>query len=347
MTVILRTMRLAANDPGRDEVIIPAYTCYSVPASIERAGLRPRLCDIDAVTLGMDPERLRHCDFSRVLAVVSANLYGLPNDLAAIESICRERGVYCLDDAAQALGASISGRPVGAFGDVGLFSFDKGKVISTIQGGAIVCGSNALVEQLESAVAALPATGLRERTTNLLKLGIYSIFLRPALYPLVRALPFTGLGHTTYEPRYPITCLSEFSSAVAERLLAKLDELGSARRRNAAGLESALDGLPAIELIRPLPGAIPAYARFPVRLRDTAARTGLIAALDRAGIGASASYPSTLADVPEVRAKLPPADTDCPGARRIASTILTLPTHAFCPPELPERVRKVIVECTI
>lgn len=347
MTVILRTMRLAAGDPGRDEVIVPAYTCYSVPASIERAGLRPRLCDIDPITLSMDPARLRCCDFSRVLAVVSANLYGLPNDLAAIESICRERGVFFLDDAAQALGASVSSRPVGSFGDAGLFSFDKGKVISTIQGGAIVCGSNELAAQLQSAMAALPKTGPGEQTTNLLKLGIYSIFLRPALYPLVRALPFTGLGHTAYETHYPITRLSRFSSAVAERLLTRLDELGSARRRIAAGLERALEGLPAIELIRPLQGAIAAYARFPLRIRDPAARAGLIAALDRAGIGASASYPSALADVPEVRAKLPPADTDCPGARRIASTILTLPTHAYCPPDLPDRVRKVIVECTI
>lgn len=346
MTVILRTMRLAASDPGRDEVIIPAYTCYSVPASIERAGLRPRLCDIDPGTLGIDPERLRRCDFSRVLAVVSANLYGLPNDLATIESICRERGVYFLDDAAQALGASVSGRPVGSFGDAGLFSFDKGKVISTIQGGAIVCGSTALAKQLEWAVAALPETGLGERTASLLKLGIYSVFLRPALYPLVRALPFTGLGHTSYEPRYPIARLSSFSSAVADRLLTRLDELGSTRRRNAAGLHQALEELPAIELIRPLPGAIAAYARFPLRIRDPAARAGLIAALDRAGIGATASYPSALADIPEVRAKLPPADTDYTGARRIASTILTLPTHAYCPPDLPERVRKVINECT-
>jgi len=345
MTVILRTMRLVAADPVRDEVIIPAYTCYSVPASIERAGLRPRLCDIDPVTLGMDPERLRRCDFSRVLAVVSANLYGLPNDLAAIESICRERGVFFLDDAAQALGASASNRPVGSFGDAGLFSFDKGKVISTIQGGAVVCGSNGLAVRLESAAAALPETGPFERTGNLLKLGIYSIFLRPALYPLVRAMPFTGLGHTAYEPRYPIARLSGFASAVAERLLTRLDELGSARRRHADGLQRALEGLPTIELIRPLPGTIAAYARLPLRIRDPAVRAVLIAALDRAGIGASASYPSALADIPEVRAKLPPTDMDCPGARRIASTILTLPTHAYCPPDLPERVRRVIVEC--
>jgi dTDP-4-amino-4,6-dideoxygalactose transaminase len=345
MTIVLRAMRLVAGDPSRDEVIVPAYTCYSVPASIERAGLRPRLCDIDPVTLSMDLDRLRRLDCSRVLTVVSASLYGLPNDLAAIESICRERGVFLLDDAAQALGASVSGRSVGSYGDAGLFSFDKGKVISTIQGGAIVCRSSDLARQVESAVAALPETGPVEWTGNLLKLGIYSIFLRPSLYPLVRALPLTGLGHTTYEPRYPITRLSRFSSAVAQRLMTRLDELGSARRRNAAGLQRALEGLSAIEPIRPLPGAIAAYTRFPLRVRDAGMRAGLVAALDRAGIGASASYPSALADIPEVRVRLPADDRDCPGARRIASTILTLPTHVYCPPNLPERVHKVIATC--
>ena len=347
MTVILRAMRAAAGNPDQTEVIVPAYTCYSVPAAIERAGLRVRLCDVNPVTLGMDTDRLRRCDFTRVLAVVSANLYGLPNNLVELESICRERGVYFLDDAAQALGASISNRPVGSFGDAGLYSFDKGKIISTIQGGAIVCGPGGLAEQLTSAVAELPELECAERAGNFIKLWVYSVFLRPTLYPLIRALPFTGLGHTAYEPRYPIARLSAFSSAVAARLLGRLDELGSTRRRNAAALHRALDGLPAIETVQPLPGVIAAYARFPVLVRNRAMRAGLIAAFERAGIGATASYPLALADVPEVRERLPQADTDCPGARRIASTILTLPTHAYCPADLPDRVRKVIEECTI
>ena len=50
MTTILQVMHESAADPGRDEVIIPGYTCYSVPASIARAGLKPRLCDIDPET---------------------------------------------------------------------------------------------------------------------------------------------------------------------------------------------------------------------------------------------------------------------------------------------------------
>jgi perosamine synthetase len=345
MTVILQAMRATAEDSGRDEVVVPAYTCYSVPAAIERAGLRPRLCDIDPATLSLDADRLRAQDFSRVLAVVSSNLYGLPNDLAAIETICRERGVYFLDDAAQALGARVADRPVGAFGDAGIYSFDKGKIISTIQGGAIVCAPGALAARIAEQVVALPASRPTERAANFLKLGVYAVFLRPALYPLIRMLPFTGLGHTPYETRYPVTTLARFQSAVALRLLARLDQLAASRRRHAGLLQAALQSLPGIETFRSVSGSVAAYARYPVRIGAPDRRKDLIGALNRAGIGATASYPLCLADVPEVRARQRAGNTDYPAARRIASTIFTLPTHAYCPPDLAERVSMVIRAC--
>ena len=78
-------MRATIGDSTRNEVIIPAYNCYSVPAAIQRAGLKPRLCDVRPATLGIDTDKLAGRDYSRVLAVLSANLYGVPNDLGAIE----------------------------------------------------------------------------------------------------------------------------------------------------------------------------------------------------------------------------------------------------------------------
>jgi dTDP-4-amino-4,6-dideoxygalactose transaminase len=109
-------------------VIVPAYTCYSVPAAIERAGLKPRLCDIDPATLAWTTG-LGHCDFSRTLAVISANLYGLPNALGEIEAFAAPN-VFLLDDAAQALGAKLDGRAAGSMAMQPL-CFDR-QVISTI-----------------------------------------------------------------------------------------------------------------------------------------------------------------------------------------------------------------------
>lgn len=345
MTVVLQAMRATRGDPSINEVIVPAYTCYSVPAAIERAGLRPRLCDVDPATLGMDPESLDRCDFSRTLAVISANLYGLPNALGEIEAICRRRGVFLLDDAAQALGAKLDGRAAGSFGDAGLYSFDKGKIISTIQGGAVVCRPSDLSAHLEVLLSELAPSAFLESTGNLVKLVVYSIFLRPSLYGIIRWLPFTGLGHTRYETHYPVTALTRWQAGVAARLLERLPELNGRRRMLAGAYQTALAGVPGIEIVPSLAGAEPAFARYPFRVRKPETRDRVVAALDRAGIGATASYPSSLADVPEVIERIPATDRDCPGARTVARTIITLPTHAFCPLEIADRARRTLIEC--
>jgi dTDP-4-amino-4,6-dideoxygalactose transaminase len=343
MTIILRAMREVT--PGRDEVIIPAYTCYSVPAAIERAGLKPRLCDVDPSTLGMDPDALSRCDFSRALAVISANLYGLPNDLASIEAICRARGVHFLDDAAQALGATGNSLPVGAFGDAGLYSFDKGKVISTMQGGAIVCRDSMLAAKIAEAVRSLPAGSWLESTGNLMRLLVYSVFLRPTLYGVIRGLPFTGLGHTRYETRYPVSRLSRVQTGVAAALLRRVGQLNSARRGRAAEYDSVLSNLHGIALPRRQAQSEAVFVRYPIRVLDAPMRSEFMRQLDRAGIGASASYPLSLADVPEVVARIPAVDRACPGARELARTIVTLPTHAYCPPSLAARVGRLYAAC--
>jgi perosamine synthetase len=343
MTTLLRAMAVARGEPARNEVLVPAYTCFSVPASIERAGLVPRLCDVDPETLGMDPAALERCDFSRVLAVVSANLYGIPNALTDIERIARERGVYLLDDGAQALGARIDGRAAGTFGDAGLFSFDKGKIICTIQGGVMVMREgtrSALLDAIRGEVGKLPRATAAEALMNAIKLPIYVLGLRPALYGVIRRAPFLGLGRTDYEPRYPIARLGRLQVGVARRLLPRVGELNRQRRANATQLAQALDGLRGIVLPRIAPGAECVYARFPLRVTDAAARERLIAALDQAGIGATASYPLALADVPELMQRLS-ADTHVPGARTVAAQIVTLPTHGYCPPDLGARVRRI------
>jgi perosamine synthetase len=342
MVLILRAMKVAAADPGRDEVIVPAYTCYSVPAAIELAGLKPRLCDIDPATLGMDPAALARCDFSRTLAVISANLYGMPDDLVALERLCRERNVYLLDDAAQALGASVGNRASGSFGDAGLYSFDKGKIISTMQGGAIVCRDATLAAAIDRQVSALPPSPAGEAFGNFAKLLIYSVCLRPSLYGLVRALPGAPVGRTPYETSYPITTLTAFQTALAARLFSRIPRLNEARREHARRYEAALRGLPLLAPVTPVAQAHGAYARFPVRVRDAARRPAVIAALEAAGIGATASYPLSLGDVPEVVSRLPAQDRHCEAAREVARTIVTLPTHAYCPPDVATRVRAVL-----
>ena len=339
MTLAFEAMKLAARDPQRVEVIVPGYTCYSVPAAIERAGLVPRLCDVDPATLSPDLDSLAGVDPGRVLAIVSANLYGLPNALADLESFAQRHGLFMLDDAAQALGARYQGRPAGSFGDAGLFSFDKGKNITTLQGGVLVADSGGLSKALDSVTTELLAASPVGTLGTLCKLPFYALLLRPWAYGAVRRLPL-GLGTTPYETDYPIAPYSRALAGLAALQLERLGEINGVRIRNAGRLREALDGLPGLSTPQVLPGAEPVYVRYPVFV-EPRRRAGVIAALERAGIGATASYPQALMDVPEVARRLPRDQLPTPGAREVARRIMTLPTHGYSPPDLGRRVADV------
>jgi dTDP-4-amino-4,6-dideoxygalactose transaminase len=342
MTLAFQAMKRAARDPNRVEVIIPGYTCYSVPAAIERAGLVPRLCDVDPATLSPDLESLADLDFGRVLAIVSANLYGLPNALVDLESLARRHGIFMLDDAAQALGARYQGRPVGGFGDVGLFSFDKGKNITTLQGGVLVSDSVSLRESLDAAGRELLEASSVRTLETLFKLPVYALLLRPGLYGAVRRLPL-GLGLTPYETDYPIAPFSRALVGLANLQLERLGDINGVRIGNAGRLNEALAAVPGLSAPRILAGAEPVYARYPVFV-EPERRAGFIAALERAGIGATASYPRALVDVPEVASRLTRDQRSTPGAQEVASRIVTLPTHGYSPPDLDSRVLAVAME---
>lgn len=339
LTLILQAMHAGRRD--RDVVVVPAYTCFSVPASVARAGLRVQVCDVDPRTLGLDPAALERLDFGRVLAVLSANLYGLPNSLPELEEIARVQGVFMIDDAAQALGATIAGRPAGSFGDAGLFSFDKGKIISTIQGGAIVARDGEVAAELDRQMPTLSGPRFLESVALSAKLAAYAAFLRPGLYGFISRMPFLGLGRNDFEMRFPITRLGRFQSAMALTLVSRLRELNERRRINASRLATELAAIPGIRIPAVSSGAEPVFARYPICAPDRPRRDLLVRRLNEAGIGASRSYESAILDHAAIASILVDVQP-CPGAREIAATLLTIPTHAYCPPDFGARVSEII-----
>ena len=111
----------------RTEVIIPAYTCFSLPAAILKAGLQPVPCDIDPVTFDFDHTLLRQTMTGRTLCVVGHHLFGIPSDMARLRAICDSNGTFLIEDAAQAMGVELDGRKLGTMGDVGVFSLGRGR----------------------------------------------------------------------------------------------------------------------------------------------------------------------------------------------------------------------------
>src|SRR5262245_1396512 len=137
-TLIL--LALEELSPGRKDVIIPAFTCYSVPSSVVRARLKMRLCDLYPDGLDFDFAQLSSMepDTRVLLAVVPTHRFGAPSDVPRSRRLFRDPGVTIVEDAAQAMGESWKGRKLGTFGDVGFFSLGRGKAFSTVEGGVIL-----------------------------------------------------------------------------------------------------------------------------------------------------------------------------------------------------------------
>lgn len=326
MTLLLKAMRQLA--PERDQVVLPAYTCYSVAASVVKAGLRPRILDIAPETLDYEPRALEAADHRRTLAIVATNLYGLPGDLPRLHRLSRRLGVFLIDDAAQAMGASVGGRASGTWGDAGLFSFDRGKNVSAIEGGVVLTQSPALADAVAQELAGLPPARRRPAVGHVVKALAYAAMLRPLLYGIPARIPQLGLGRTVFTTDFDLGPAAPAAAGLALTMMRRLDEFTAARVANARALLDGLGGL-GVTAIDPRTDARPVYLRLPVLCASAAARDAAIHALNRAGIGATSSYPASLADVAELKPHLADGAPPARGGRDIAARILTLPTHPY------------------
>src|ERR1700733_14794701 len=138
------TIGLRALDVGPDdEVVVPAFTFYASAEAIVNAGARPVFCDVDADTRNVTPDTVRAVLTPRTRAVLSVDLFGLPAPSPAL----RELGLPVLEDAAQAVGASLDGRRAGSLGDVATFSFYPSKNLGCFgDGGAIATDDDRIAE---------------------------------------------------------------------------------------------------------------------------------------------------------------------------------------------------------
>ncbi len=116
--------------PEGTEIIVPAYICPSVTDAITHAGFTPVFADISD-DLNLDPYAMAAAITSRTLAVIAPHMYGCPARIEWIEKLCRDAGVFLIDDAAQVMGVSQGGRPLGTFGDMGIVSFAQSKAVVT------------------------------------------------------------------------------------------------------------------------------------------------------------------------------------------------------------------------
>jgi dTDP-4-amino-4,6-dideoxygalactose transaminase len=134
-----------------DEVIVPANTFIATAEAVVMAGATPRFADVDPTTLQINVENVREAITKRTAAVIAVDLYGSMPDMQALASLCDQRGLLLLEDAAQAHGALLEGRRAGSWGRAGSFSFYPGKNLGAFgDAGSIVTDDDDLAERVRS-----------------------------------------------------------------------------------------------------------------------------------------------------------------------------------------------------
>jgi perosamine synthetase len=135
--------------PG-DEVILPSFTIISCALAVIEAGGTPVLVDSDPVTWCMDPAQVRARVTEKTRAIMAVHMYGHPAEMDELRAIAGEHGLDIIEDAAEAHGATYRGKRVGGFGRFATFSFYANKIITTGEGGMVLCDDDADAERLRS-----------------------------------------------------------------------------------------------------------------------------------------------------------------------------------------------------
>jgi dTDP-4-amino-4,6-dideoxygalactose transaminase len=141
-------LRLAGVGPG-DEVITTPLSWVATANVVQEVGARPVFVDVEPATRNIDLSLVEKAITKKTRAVIPVDLAGLPVDRDWLYELARDKNLRVIEDAAQAMGASWRGRPIGSFGDFISFSFHANKNITTAEGGALVLPDESYVSQAE------------------------------------------------------------------------------------------------------------------------------------------------------------------------------------------------------
>ena len=147
-TCALMLALMALDLPKDSEVLVPNFTMIATANAVKAVGLRPKLCDVSPESYTLDLENIKSSLSERTRAVIHVSLNNRSSGLQEIASWCEERNIFLLEDSAQSLGCSSSGKSLGTFGKIGCFSLSTPKIISTGQGGICVTDDDELARKM-------------------------------------------------------------------------------------------------------------------------------------------------------------------------------------------------------
>ena len=292
-------LSLAARRAGSaaPEVIVPAYGCPDLVSAAVFAGAKPVLVDLERERPWLNLDQLRAKVGKQTVAVIAASLFGISERISEIRPVAEQAGAVVIEDSAQAF----PGADEHDFwqGDLVVLSFGRGKPVSLLGGGAVLCNDSGLAELLPATGDPNAATGVSRALLHT-KARLYNTMISPRLYWIPQRLPFLHLGETRYHP------LAEIGPIDSNRL-AMLPANIAAYQQADLGIQGTLSVMldeiaPGTSRLLDLPdvcGVSPLrrLLRYPVLL-DGGVRDPLYLQLMAAGMGPSVMYPTALPGIP-------------------------------------------------
>jgi len=326
--------------PERDQVLIPALTCYSVPAAIVRAGLNVALCDVAPASYDFDFEQLHAAlNNPRLLCVIPTHLFGCAADIPRLRQQLQGHPLPIIEDAAQAMGAvGPTGRRLGTEGDITLFSLGRGKALSTVEGGILLTDDDRLADAIRSEMAELPEYSMVEQLRLLSIALALKLLGSPWLYWLPQSLPWLHLGETIFDPDFRLQTFSGFQAGLSRSWQMRLDTFRRQRRHNASDWAE----LATIGALHPYPPAVTNadLIRFPLLCSDEAQRRQLLQTSAQHGLGLAPVYPQAIGDIDVLQGHC--SGGPYPQARHLVRRLLTLPIHPLVTARDRQRIRRLL-----
>lgn len=316
-TSALRVALAALKISPGDEVITQSFTFVATVEAIIESGALPIITEIDD-TLNMDPADLQKKITSRTKAIIVVHMLGTPARMDKIIAIAQKQGIPVIEDTAWGCGGTLNDKPLGTIGDIGTFSFDFAKAMTTGEGGMMVTGDRSLYER----AAAYHDHG-HENNPNLPRWE--------------DSRSGSGFNYR----------MNELQGAVGLAQLKKLDLVVASQRRNCQAIMEAINDVAGIQFRNEPDGAAGTADALVFFVNDNERAKKCRTSLLQAGIGTKIlpeaitwHFAGTWNHMPELVATYPDLSDAFPRSRALLSRAVALPITVKMQSDLPMRIRE-------
>ncbi len=277
-----------------DEVLTVAMGFPTTVNPIIQNRLKPVLVDVELGTYDANPELLEQAIGPRTRAIMMAHTLGNPFDLDAVKALCKEHGLWLVEDSCDALGSTYDGKKTGSFGDTATASFYPAHHITTGEGGAVFVRSPLIKKQVESfrdwGRDCYCETG---HDNTCLKRFEWQLGDLPLGYD--HKYIYSHIGYNLKG--------TDMQAALGVSQLTRIDEFADRRRENFRYLYAALEDVPGLILPKATPKSDPSWFGFPITLdpKSSVDREELLRFLDARKVGTRLMFAGNIIRQPAYR----------------------------------------------